>query len=178
MSWSLFWRFALISLLAVGGGATVPLVERIAVGEQRWIDSEEFAVAFAFGQVTPGPVLVMATFIGYRVAGPAGALAATGGSFLLPWFLGALAARRLTRPDRPPWLVGFTRGATAAAVGLCGASAVGLVRHAGPGLAPPLIAAAALGLSLGTRVHPALVLLGGAVLGSILGITPAAGPAG
>jgi chromate transport protein ChrA len=74
--------------------------------------------------------------------------------------------------------VGFTRGATAAAVGLCGASAVGLVRHAGPGFAPPLIAAAALGLSLRTRVHPALILLGAALLGLVLGITPVDGPAG
>ena len=58
----LFWRFVLISLLAFGGGgAALPLVERLAVSETGWIAEQDFAAAVAFGYLTPGPVLITAT---------------------------------------------------------------------------------------------------------------------
>jgi chromate transporter len=63
-----FFRFTLISLLAFGGGSGTPLIERMAVRETGWIDEREFAVAIALGQVTPGPVMAVATFIFERVA--------------------------------------------------------------------------------------------------------------
>ena len=113
---------------------------------------------------------VAATFIGYRVAGAPGGLAATVGVFLVPWALGGLAARAAGRLGRSPGLAGFRRGANAAAIGLMVVTALHLAREAGaisrPG--PFLVAALALGLTLGTRVHPAMVLLGGAALGAAL----------
>jgi chromate transporter len=61
----LFSRFGLISLLAFGGGgAALPLVERLAVNETGWIAPQDFAAAVAFGYLTPGPVLITATFVG------------------------------------------------------------------------------------------------------------------
>ena len=90
MIFDLFWRFVLISLLAFGGGAAaLPLVERLAVSEAGWMSPQDFAVAVACGYVTPGPVLITATFVGYRAAGLSGAVAATFGVFLMPWLLAA-----------------------------------------------------------------------------------------
>jgi len=117
LAFSLFWHFLLISALAFGGGqAALPLVERIAVAENGWIPATDFTTAVAFGYVTPGPVLITATFIGYRADGVLGAVAATVGVFLLPWFLATSAAQLLRRalqnpgcapsgagPPRPPW---------------------------------------------------------------------------
>ncbi|MCL4371357.1 MAG: chromate transporter [Chloroflexi bacterium] len=166
----LFWRFLLVSLLAFGGGqAAFPLVERIAVAETGWVSPSDFAAAVAFGYVTPGPVLILATFVGYRAAGLVGALSATLGVFLMPWALAALAAHLLRRFLQHPWLRGFGRGAGPAVVGLLGVTALSLARQTFTGWPYALIAVLALLLALRTKIHPFLILVGGAVLGVLFG---------
>jgi chromate transporter len=167
--WEVFWRFGLISLLAFGGGAGIPLIERIAVRETGWIGEREFALVIAFGQVTPGPVMIVATFIGYRAAGLAGALAATLGILLIPWALAAAVAGQLQRLARHRWLIGFRQGAAAGAVGLFGVTALSLARHSLEGWVHLAIAGSAFVLALLTRLHPAWLLLGGALLGMLSG---------
>jgi chromate transporter len=168
MTGELFWRFALISAIAFGGGAGLPLVEQVAVRDTGWINERDFAGAVAFGQVTPGPVLVLATFIGYRVNGLYGALAATLGVFLIPWVLAAAAARSFRTAARRPWLRGFVRGAGAASVGLLGVTVLHLARQAWSGWPHVVISVVALTLAARTKVHPVVILLGGAVLGAVL----------
>ena len=81
MIFHLFSRFVLISLLAFGGGgAALPLVERLDVSETGWLVPQDFAAAVAFGYLTPGPLLITGTFVGYRAAGLSGALTATVGT--------------------------------------------------------------------------------------------------
>jgi chromate transporter len=173
-----FLRFALISLLAFGGGSGTPLIERIAVRETGWIGEQEFAVAIALGQVTPGPVMTVATFIGYRAIGLAGALAATIGVFLFPWLSAAAMARHLERLSRQRWLGRFRRGAAAAAVGLFAVTVLSLSRHSLTGWVHFVIAATALILAVRTRIHPAWILLGGALIGMVIGSRPATAGAG
>jgi chromate transporter len=175
-TWTLCWRFGLISLLAFGGGAGTPLIERIAVRETGWITEREFGVALACAQVLPGPVMSVATFIGYRAAGLTGALAATLGVFLVPWVLAAATARHLGRLAHHRWLNGFRRGAAAAAVGLFGVTALSLARHSLAGWAHLAIAGSAFLLALRTRLHPAWILLGGALLGMLFGSPEARAP--
>lgn len=166
----LFWRFMLISLLAFGGGqAALPLLERTAVGEAGWISADDFAAAVAFGYLTPGPVLITATFIGYRTAGFAGALTATVGVFLMPWLLAAAAAHHLQQFLRRPWLQDFGRGAGAAVVGLLGVTALRLAQGSFTSWPYAVIAGSALLLSLKPKIHPFLILVGGAVIGTLVG---------
>jgi chromate transporter len=174
MTFHLFWRFVLVSLLAFGGGgAALPLVERLAVSETGWVSSQDFAAAVACGYVTPGPVLITATFIGYRAAGLSGAVAATVGVFLMPWFLAAAAAQQLQRFMQHPRLAGFGRGAAPAVVGLLGVTALSLAKQSVTHWAYALIAVIALGLALRTAVHPILILIGGAAVGWGIGVVTA-----
>lgn len=72
-----------IDLLAFGGGfASVPLMLHEIVGVRNWIDSQTFMNGIVLGQVTPGPIVITATFIGYLLGGPLGGVIATISIFL------------------------------------------------------------------------------------------------
>jgi chromate transporter len=162
----LFVRFAIISLLAFGGGqAALPLVERLVVSEAHWLSASAFGTAVAFGYLTPGPVLITATFVGHRVAGLPGAVVATLGAFLIPWILSAAAAQQAARWAQHPALRRFGAGAAPAVIGLLGVTALALTREAVVGPPQLVIVAAALLLLLMTRIHPAALLAGGGLAG-------------
>ena len=59
----------------------IPILHEIVVDNFHWLSSSEFANAIAFGQITPGPILVSATYIGYKLGGIIGAFLATIGIF-------------------------------------------------------------------------------------------------
>ena len=167
----LFTRCVLISLLAFGGGhAALPLIERLAVGETGWLRPQDFATAVAFGYVTPGPVLITMTFLGYRAAGIVGACAATLGIFLMPWALAAAAAHLLRQWVRHPLLHNFGRSAAPAVVGLLVVTALSLGRNAFASEVHIGIAGIALALALWTKLHPMVILLGGAGVGAAYGL--------
>lgn len=72
-----------IDLFAFGGGfASVPLMLHEIVEVRHWIDSQTFMNGIVLGQVTPGPIVITATFVGYLLGGPLGGLIATLGIFL------------------------------------------------------------------------------------------------
>jgi len=74
--------FMKIGSIAFGNAATIlPVMQQAVVEQHRWLDGPQFAAAIAFGQITPGPMLNSATFVGYQVAGLAGALASTAAIF-------------------------------------------------------------------------------------------------
>ncbi|RKN86448.1 chromate transporter [Paenibacillus ginsengarvi] len=86
--WAIFWTFCRIAPITFGGGyAMIPVLEREAVHKRRWIKQEDVADVLAVSQTIPGAVaLNAASFVGYRVAGVAGAITAVIG-MMLPTFL-------------------------------------------------------------------------------------------
>ena len=81
----LFVTFAGMSLMLFGGGFVfIPLMQETVVDAYGWVSSKEFIDGIALGQVTPGPILISATFIGFKVAGLIGATVATIGIFMPP----------------------------------------------------------------------------------------------
>ncbi len=163
---TLFAQFALISLLAFGGGqAVLPLMERVSIAQHAWTTPEAFTSGVGFGYLIPGPVMTVATFIGFQAGGVWGALAATLGMFSAPAALAALAAAGAQRLARNRWMGAFGRGAAPAVIGLLVATAWNLARASVTSASTLVIALAALFLTARTKISPVWLLLGAAVLG-------------
>jgi chromate transporter len=142
------------------GLAIVPFLREGVVEEHHWLTERQFLDSVAMGLITPGPVVITATFIGYLVSGAAGAAVATVAIFL-PIYLGVVIPGPwfIRRQDRP-WLIAFVNGATAAAAGAIGGATIVLTRGAVIDLPTAGIAAAAmLFVLLVKNKEPVLVLL-------------------
>ena len=115
----LFWEFAKIGLVCVGGGyASMPLIQAAVVDGRHWLTLSEFIDIFTISQMTPGPIGInAATFAGMKVAGLPGSIAATLG-FVVPSFVLCLIIARL-----------FARYGT-----------IGVIRGALNGLRPAVVA--------------------------------------
>jgi chromate transporter len=126
---SVSFIFLRIGAVTFGGGyVMIPEIENEVVNSHQWLNHQEFADATALGQITPGPVLIMATFVGYRVAGTPGALLSTVCVFL-PSFLMTIAAGssfRRFRSNRQAQA--FLRGVAPAVTGLLAAAAWSVAR--------------------------------------------------
>jgi chromate transporter len=163
--------FLRIGAVTFGGGfIMIPLIESEVVNTHQWLTHQEFADATALGQITPGPVLITATFIGYRVAGTLGALLATISVFL-PAFLMTIAAGSSLRRFRSNRQVqSFLRGVTPAVVGLLVAAAWGIGRagiHTWVGLSIAIVAVIVL---IRFRPNPFWIIVGAGVLRLIMGL--------
>lgn len=166
----LFVRFAIISLIAFGGGqAALPLVERVAVQDTGWLTPATFGAAVAFSYLTPGPVLIMASFVGQQVAGLSGALAATIGVFLVPWALAAAAAQQVKRVAQDWRLRAFGAGAAPAVVGILGVTVLDIGREALTSWPYLGVGSAAFVIAAWTRTHPVVLLAAGGVAGWLIG---------
>ena len=114
----LFAFFLKAGSLTFGSGLViVPFLEKGLVQQTGWLNEREFLVAVAMGMMSPGPVVITATFVGYLVAGFWGALVATIGIFLPSFLLVLIAAPVLVRYRTNLNVQGFIKGAYAAAIG-------------------------------------------------------------
>jgi chromate transporter len=107
------------------GLVIVPFLREGVVSQQHWLNERDFMVAVAIGMITPGPVVITATFVGYVVAGLMGSVVATIGIFLPSFLLVTFAAPQLVQHRENRAVQGFVRAVSAAAVGaILGASIV------------------------------------------------------
>jgi chromate transporter len=105
------------SLTFGSGLVIVPFLEQGIVQQFGWLDQRQFLIAVAIGMISPGPVVITATFVGYLVAGFWGSLVSTIGIFLPSFLLVLIAAPLLARHRGNPNVQGFVKGAYAAAIG-------------------------------------------------------------
>ena len=167
----LIGRFLIIGALAFGGGqAALPLVERLAVAETAWLSPAQFATGVGLSYATPGPVLILAAFIGYHVAAVPGALAAAAAVFAVPVLLAGLAAQLVQKLKEAAWFRAFGRFAAAAAVGLLGVTLIALARpiiDINPAL---LLGAAAVFAAELRGAHPVILIAAATAIGACASI--------
>jgi chromate transporter len=138
------------------------LVERTG-----WLTDAQLLDAVAIGQLTPGPVLTAATFIGYLVAGVPGAVVATVAIFLPAFVFVAVSSPLIPRLRRSPWAGGFLDGANAASVALMATVTWELAQAAVVDGLTAVLAAGAAVVLLVTRLNSAWLVAGGAAVGGL-----------
>jgi chromate transporter len=163
-------RFIVIGALAFGGGqAALPLVERLAVADTGWLTPAQFATGVGLSYATPGPVLILAAFIGYHVAAVPGAVAATAAVFTIPVVLAGFTAQLVAKLKDARWFQAFGRFAAAAAVGLLGVTLLALARPV-IDIHPVLLLGSVAVLAAELRgVHPIILIGAATLLGAVIG---------
>jgi len=115
----LFLFFFKTGLLVFGSGLViVPFLKTQVVDQYHWLGNREFLDSVAIGMISPGPVVITATFVGYLLNGIVGALAATIGIFAPPVLFTILATPILLRYYNHPHVAGFIRGVGVTVVGV------------------------------------------------------------
>ena len=160
--------FLKVGALLFGSGMVLfAFIQRDVVYRLGWLTQRQLVDAIAVGQMTPGPVLSSATFIGYLVSGWAGAVVATVAVFLPSFFITALLGRYLPKLRKWPLGQAFLKGINAAVVALILVIAIGLARSVSWDAVAVAIVAASLFLLLRYEVETWWLVLGGAALGLI-----------
>ena len=168
------WRLALYfteaGAFVFGSGlAIVPFLHGGVVDDYHWLNERQFLDAVAVAMLTPGPVVITVAFIGYLVAGLAGALVAAGGVFLPPYLVVIALAPSMRRWSRDPRVKAFVSGVTSAAAGAIGGAVVVLARRSLVDAPTVLIALATLAVLLRVKKAPEpLVIAAAGVVGLLL----------
>jgi chromate transporter len=155
------------SLTFGSGLVIVPFLEQGLVQQYGWLDQRQFLIAVAVGMISPGPVVITATFVGYLVAGFWGSLVSTVGIFLPSFILVLVAAPLLAKYRLNPNVQGFVKGAYAAAIGTILGACVLLGRIAIGDWLTALIGLVSLAVLFRWKVNNPLLIAATAVIGLI-----------
>lgn len=160
--------FSAIGAFTFGGGLSmIALLEEHMVDRLHWLTPQEFIAGLALGQLTPGPVLMVAAYVGYKLLGVVGALAAAAAAFLPSFVLMLAILPMFDRVRNLAWAKAVIQGI---APGVIGVMAVALARMARPAVADPLaivVLLATIAVPLLWRLAPLKALLAGAVVGVV-----------
>jgi chromate transporter len=155
------------SLTFGSGLVIVPFLEQGLVQQYGWLDQRQFLMAVAIGMISPGPVVITATFVGYLVAGFWGSLVSTVGIFFPSFILVLVAAPLLARHRGNPNVQGFVKGAYAAAIGTILGACILLGRIAIGDWFTALVGLASLAVLFRWKVSNPLLIAATAVAGLI-----------
>jgi chromate transporter len=167
----LFGEFVILSFVAFGGAtALLPEMHRVVVIEHAWLDDTTFTHLYAIAQAAPGPNVLVVTLIGWKVAGLAGALAATLAMCLPMSVLIYLLIERWESFAGKRWQKAVSLGVAPLAVGLVFSGATLIAQSAGLRPAGWLLVLLSAVLAVKSRLHPLWMIALGAACG-MLGLT-------
>lgn len=165
----LLTTFAVMSLTLFGSGYVfIPIIQEIVVNGQGWLTNKEFIDGLAISQITPGPILIASAFIGYKVAGFLGALAATVGMFVPPALLMLIGTSFLDSLKKSTAFKAAIQGVRPAVVGMITAAAFIVARTLPQHWASAVILVVALMAIIRFRMEVALIIPVSGIIGLIL----------
>lgn len=165
----LFWLFFKIGLVFFGGGyVLIPVMHRELVTNLHLLTEREFIDGTAISQLTPGPIAILATFAGYRIAGILGALTSTVGMFLPGITLMLFISKNYEKIKNSQTARNILNTITPVIVGLLVATSFQMGKLIVINNANLIILIAALYLFLKHKINPAILIVISAFLGLIL----------
>jgi chromate transporter len=160
--------FLKVGAFTIGGGLTmIAFIQDQVVGQFGWLTPREFIDGLALGQLTPGPVLMIAAYVGYKLAGVAGAAVAATAAFLPSFVIMLAILPVLDRVRQLAWVKAVMKGMGPAVIGVLAVSLVRLSPAAIPdpwALAILMITVVA---AIAFRVSAFKLMFGGAVVGAL-----------
>ncbi len=165
----LTWTFLWLSLLCVGGGlGVIPEMERQSVTVHGWLTAREFVDGYTLSQLTPGPNMLIAVFVGYRAHGWLGSLLAGLAMFLPTSILAIVVSHHWQQWRTRPWAATAERALVPVGIGLMAGGVYTLARTAiHDGLTAALAVTTALVVA-SERVPPVLAILAAGAVGWVL----------
>lgn len=166
----LFLSFFKIGAFSFGGGyAMLPLIQREIVDNNNWISITEFMDIVGISQMTPGPVAInSATFVGYKMQGVFGSIAATLGVVITSFILVSIINRALTKFKDSVLVKSALLGMRPVLIALIISAFVDLGKESYVDVKSIIITLLVGGILLSKKVHPILVILIAAVFGIIV----------
>ena len=158
--------FLKVGAFTIGGGLTmIAFIQDQVVGQFGWLTAREFIDGLALGQLTPGPVLMIAAYVGYKLAGVGGAAVAATAAFLPSFVIMLAILPTLDRVRQMTWVKAVMKGMAPAVIGVL---AVSLIRLAPAAIPDPLTLAVLIGTIVAAmvlRVDAFKLMFGGALVG-------------
>jgi chromate transporter len=157
-----------VGAFSFGGGLSMlAFMQEQVVNQMRWLTAREFLDGLALGQLTPGPILMVAAFVGYKLAGIAGALAAAAAIFLPSFLLMLALLPWVARIKQWQWMRAALKGVVPAVIGVLAIALGGMLPAAATDVFTALIVIVTVLVLLVWRVGPLPPMLAGAVAGFI-----------
>lgn len=157
------------SLTLFGGGyVVIPTLRELFVGNLGWLTDSQFADGIAIGQVTPGPIFITATFIGYKVAGLLGAFVATIAMFTPPAALTVVCARFFMSLTKLPAVKAIMKGVRVSVVGMIFASAFTIGKTMDCSIQTIVLLVLFLIVTYKFKISPVYLILGSGIAGLLL----------
>ena len=158
--------FVKVGAFTFGGGLSIlAFIEDQVVNQLGWLTARQFVDGLALGQLTPGPIIMLAAFVGYAVGGVTGAAVAAAAIFLPSFVLMLSVIPALNRVKQATWVRAFMRGVAPAVIGAIAVSLTAMLPHAAPDpFALAVLLATVLVISV-WRVRPLPLMVGGGAVG-------------
>ena len=161
--------FAYVSLLTVGGGmAAFPELKTLTVDVHQWLTLPQLIHLYSVGQLAPGPKMMMVVSIGQWVAGLAGAVVVLIAFFGPTSLITLIVGRIWDRLAQWSWRTAIQKGLAPVSIGLLLAGSLTMAKGAVTDWITTAIALGALVILLVRSVSPAVVVLGGAIVGALV----------